>query len=432
MEKSVDAGVNKVSEMGMKLRPKLRIERRSTGRVVLRVRPKKPRPRRKELWPIIRKRRNPSGRVSYMVDAGLRNGKRPRKFFKTKGEADTHADQLRIARKNEGDGAFSLPQKLRVEALEAQKQLAEVGATLSEAVRFYVKHAAPRGGKKLIKDAVAELLDVKRKAGKRDSYIDTLGFVLNAFAREFEGNYLHEIGRKEIEEWLDSNFKNLATRRNRIRDVSILYSFAVKRGYCAANPLDAIERPIVTPKRPEIFKVQEAKALLTAAHDYPALGMLGFVSIGLFAGLRTSELKQLKWEDVSLEHGVIDVSAEIAKQRQQRNVEINSTLRAWLELCAESTGPVVPDHFRDKRSALIEFSKLTRWPKNGLRHSFGSYHIARFKNPNATALEMGHNTTDMLFKHYRNYQIRPEDAEKYWELRPPANSKIVRLRNAAA
>jgi integrase len=415
----------------MKVRLKSHVNTKAVTPVVIRLRRKKPKPRRKEEWPIIRKRRNPSGRISYMVDPGLRNGRRPRKFFKTKGEADTYAEQLRTARKNEGNGAFLLSQKVRVEVLEAQRQLTEVGATLSEAVSYYIKHAAPRGGKKLLKDAVAELLSVKRKAGKRVSYVDTLGFVLNAFAREFEGKHLHEITRDEIEGWLDS-FENILTRRNRIRDVSILYTFAVKRGYCATNPLDAIERPIVTPKRPEIFKVQEAKAILTAAYEYPAVDMLAFVSIGLFAGLRTSELKKLRWEDVSLEHGVIDVSAEIAKTRQQRNVEINPTLRAWLEVCAEPAGPVTPEQFQEKRSALRQLAKLPKWPKNGLRHSFGSYHIAYYKNPNLTALEMGHNSTDMLFKHYRNYQIRREDAEKYWQLRPAANSKLVQFGHRAA
>jgi integrase len=417
----------------MKLRPKVLIRERTNRRVTIRISPRKSAKRWKEKWPLIRKRRNPSGRISFMVDPGMRNGERPRKFFKTKGEAETYAELLKVARKNEGDAAFDLPQKLRIDALDAQKQLAAVGATLNDAVRFFLKHAAPRGGKKLLADAIAELLESKKRAGRKESYTSTLGFVLKAFSREFPESYINEIGRHDIETWLNSNFPNLITRRNRIRDLSILFTFAVKRGYAGSNPFDEIERPTITIKRPEIFSVSEAVALLRAAEENPGLELLGFLSIALFAGLRTSELMKLNWKDVSLEHGVIDVSEEIAKTRQQRNVEINDTLRGWLDIYAESKGPVVPKRFRDRRLALQEFAKVPKWPRNGLRHSFGSYHVARFQNPNSTALQMGHNSTDVLFKHYRNYRIRPKDAEKYWNLRPDSamTQKIIALRSAA-
>ena len=416
----------------MKLRPKLLIRKRTDRRVMIRISPRKSTKRWKEKWPLIRKRRNPSGRISFMVDPGLRNGKRPRKFFKTKGEADTYAEQLQVARKNEGDAAFALPQKLRIDALDAQKQLAAVGATLNDAVRFFLKHAAPRGGKKLLADAIAELLESKKRAGRKESYTRTLGFVLKAFSREFPECYINEIGRHDIETWLNSNFANLTTRRNRIRDLSILFTFAVKRGYAGSNPFDEIERPTITLKRPAIFTVKEAEALLVAAQEYPGVELLGFIALGLFAGLRTSELFKLDWKDVSLEHGIIDVSEEIAKTRQQRNVEINDTLRAWLDICAESEGPVVPKEFRSKRLALQEFAKVPKWPRNGLRHSFGSYHVAKFQNPGSTALQMGHNSTDVLFKHYRNYRIHPNDAKKYWELHPAEGRNVVRFRRNVA
>ena len=70
--------------------------------------------------------------------------------------------------------------------------------------------------------------------------------------------------------------------------------------------------------------------------------------------------------------------------------------------------------------------RITKWPNNGLRHSFGSYHVAHFQNLNMTALQMGHTTTDTLFKHYRNYRIRKKDADAYWELAPaPADKRVV-------
>jgi hypothetical protein len=118
-----------------------------------------------------------------MVDAGMVNRTRPRKFFPTRLEAETYAEQLRVAKKNEGEAAFNLLQKLRVQAMEAERQLAAVGATLPDAVAYFLRHVAPRGGKKLLSDVTAELLCSKEKSGKRESYISTLRFVLNAFGR---------------------------------------------------------------------------------------------------------------------------------------------------------------------------------------------------------------------------------------------------------
>jgi hypothetical protein len=44
---------------------------------------------------------------------------------------------------------------------------------------------------------------------------------------------------------------------------------------------------------------------------------------------------------------------------------------------------------------------LARWPNNGLRHSFASYHLAKHQNAPRLALEMGHSTPRMVFDNYR-------------------------------
>jgi integrase len=145
-----------------------------------------------------------------------------------------------------------------------------------------------------------------------------------------------------------------------------------------------------------------------------------------------SEIKQLDWCNVDFEHNIIDVDESIAKMRQQRNVDINDSLIEWLRPHAKTKGPIIPEGFRRKMEKLRKLAGITKWPDNGLRHSFGSYHVAHFQNPNMTALQMGHSTTDMLFKHYRNYRIRKKDAETYWKLAPACvDEKIVSFVNAS-
>ena len=365
----------------------------------------------------------------YCVVVPKFGGGRTRRFFKFspegKREADTFLRISKIQQENEGTAALSIPETLRIEAVKCQRLLEPVSATLTDAVQFFLKHAKPVGGTKSLSDGIRELLDSKRRAGKRESYIRILGWVLNAFERDFQGWNVNEITRHDVESWLD-RIDNLTTRKNRIRDLSILYEFCHRRGYCGSNPLENIERPVLTGKRPEIFTVNEAAALLTTAELHPELELVPAIAIGLFVGLRMSEIKQLDWRNVDFEHKIIDVDESIAKTRQQRNVDMPDSLVAWLMPHAQTKGGIIPMGFRKKMERLRALAGITKWPDNGLRHSFGSYHVAYFQNPNMTALQMGHATTDMLFKHYRNYRIRKKDAEQYWKIAPaPAGRKLV-------
>ncbi len=70
------------------------------------------------------------------------------------------------------------------------------------------------------------------------------------------------------------------------------------------------------------------------------------------------------------------------------------------------------------------------WPQNALRHSFGSYHLAHFKDAAKLALEMG-NSPAMIFKHYREL-VKPKDAGVYWAIRPVRKRNIVAFRNKTA
>jgi integrase len=383
-----------------------------------------------------RVRRGSSWDHYYCVVVPKLGGGRTRRFFKFspegKREAETFLQISKTRKENEGTAALSIPERLRIEAVECQRLLEPVGTTLTDAVQFFLKHAKPVGGTKNLSDGIKELLESKRRAGKRESYTRILGWVLNAFERNFHGRNVNDITRHDVESWLD-RIDNLTTRKNRIRDLSILFEFCRRRGYCGSNPLENIERPVVTGKRPEIFAVNEAGALLTTAELHPELELVPAIAIGLFAGLRVSEIKQLDWRNVDFEHKIIDVDESIAKTRQQRNVDMSDSLVAWLMPHARAKGGIIPAGFRKKMEQLRELAEITKWPDNGLRHSFGSYHVACFQNPNMTALQMGHGTTDMLFKHYRNYRIGKKDAEAYWKIVPAsASKKVVRFAAATA
>jgi hypothetical protein len=76
---------------------------------------------------------------------------------------------------------------------------------------------------------------------------------------------------------------------------------------------------------------------------------------------------------------------------------------------------------------LIGAARIIPWPRNALRHSFGSYHYALHKNENLTAAEMG-NSPEMVFKHYRAV-VFDKDEKRYWNL-ANKETKVIPLEAA--
>ena len=75
-----------------------------------------------------------------------------------------------------------------------------------------------------------------------------------------------------------------------------------------------------------------------------------------------------------------------------------------------------PDWFGEQLHELAVAAKIIPWPRNGLRHTFGTFHYAKYRNENSTASEMG-NTPDVVFKNYRALVKEPL-VSQFWDLTP--------------
>ena len=96
--------------------------------------------------PNIKERVYTSGKKSWGVDCGKIKGKRHRRFFPSKGEAKTYADQILTARRNHGAQAFALTDVQRLEAVEAFSKLKIFDVSLAEVVDSYLKRVDPKAG----------------------------------------------------------------------------------------------------------------------------------------------------------------------------------------------------------------------------------------------------------------------------------------------
>jgi integrase len=352
------------------------------------------------------------------------DGERIRETFPTRKEAETRAAQIRQQRDNEGAAAFTLPAAARVEAVKCGEMLKPYNATITEAVTYYAEHVLAYRNAPPVFEIVKHMVAEAESAGRRETTVKDLRLRLEKFSRTFGKRQLAGISLAELKQWLDDPTQTARTRINYATKVSQLYGYAIRHQWADVNLVERITRPTPEAGEPGIFTVEQAARLLEHADG---VGLLPYVALGLFAGVRSAELQRLDWSAIKVSERAVIFGAGIAKKRSRRVVEISDTLAAWLALCGKTRGPVVdvPD-FRKALNALANSADVKEWPQNGLRHSFASYHLAAYNDTVRTAFLMGHSNPRIVHDHYKAL-VSKADAERFWALRPAtdAATKIV-------
>jgi integrase len=391
--------------------------------------PKKPKAPngRKSPWPPILTRTYPSGKTAFII-AVMTGGRRIRETFKTREEANTRDAQLRIERQNMGAAAFAMPVALRVEAAKCVEKLQPYNASITEAVDHYIERVLKYCEAPTVVDAVKRLLVEKEQKNLCASTLRDLRHRWEKFAETLGTRKLNEITGEELTAWLVKQASNPVNRHNYRRKIGSLYRLAVKRKWTAENIVEQTERPEMVEAGVGILHVDEIVKLLEHADDY---GLLPFAVLGFFTGVRPDELKKLDSSAVKLARRHAVIGPEVAKTKQQRILPLNDTAVAWLATCLKKHGPIVaPENFRKRFDSWRKAAgtRFKDWPKDCIRHSFGTYHFAAHKNPVETAGLMGHVGVDIFFRHYRAL-VDEDEAERFWSLRPASTSaaKIVPL-----
>ena len=227
---------------------------------------------------------------------------------------------------------------------------------------------------------------------------------------------------EEMQKYVDGSGVAPRTKIGFAVAASQLWKFGEKRRWVTENIPALIDRP--TPDDNEIFafSVEESQALLNAS---VSLEMLPFVAIGMFCGVRREEmcrLSELKLygKVINLENRTVTIPAEVAKKRSRRIIDIqHPTLCEWLApylkrglLPGSADATTVNELLRD-----LAKTAQVKWVQNGLRHSYASYHLAKFKDIARLAYYMGEKDATVIYNHYAQLRT-PEEAERFWNLRP--------------
>jgi integrase len=358
-------------------------------------------------------------------------GKRQRKFYRTKEDAERELAAIKKKLRKEGEKALLISDALRIEAIEAAELLKPLGASLKDAAKLYLAQHQARAKSCTVEAAVKEYLKNQELKRRSQRHIADLNYRLGVFKAKFGPRLVATLSVHELEQWLHGLGQAPRSLNNFHTAVSALFSFSVKRSYASANPCDGIDKVRVPAKAPGILSPEQCQKLLNAADA----DIVPLLAIQAFCGIRTAETLRLRWSDIDQARGFVQVAAEHAKGARRRLVDIPANLKAWLRPYADRTGKLWPrtlmEFYHELNTTRVS-AGITKWPSNALRHSYASYHLAHHQNAAALALQMGHTSQTMIFSNYRELVTRRE-AKRYWNVRPKATAgNVIPIEGRAA
>lgn len=348
-------------------------------------------------------------------------GKRKSKGFKTKAGKDgaqAYADQKRGDLDAYGNRHEAITDDER-RAVMAFREIVEslpesvIKPPLAEIVEEYRKRADVRKKSMTIRELNERYLNSLEKRKLSDQYQYSTKLRLEKFEEDLGDWMACDISPEVVGDWLHELDLAPQTVNHYRAAIVQAFNFGMKIKAIDSNPADAVDKLKQGVREVGILEVGEVKKLLKNTGPEICPG----VSLGLFAGVRRAELNRLDWSEVDLEQGYVEIKANKSKTAARRLIPIRSNLKSILKKCGQKAGSVMPSEmvWRSRLTLALEKAGIKKWPHNALRHTFASYHLAKFQDAPALALEMGHGDTKMIFEHYRAL-VTPKAAKAYWKI----------------
>ncbi len=283
---------------------------------------------------------------------------------------------------------------------------------------------------------------LEARSHRRASTLREIRSVLRRMMRlcpDLRNKQVRTISTEDCRRWLDTCFASpLQWNKGRVILSGVL-NHAMRQNWSRHNTAAMLPRKVHQERRIVPLSLQHAAQLLATARRLHGGACLPACALMLFAGLRPQETRRLTWEHINLNADIINISPQHSKTGGYRQVSIQPVLHALLVAHRPQPGagspiagaaggssvpsgatPICPPGWERKWREVRRQSGILcgkPWVQDVLRHTYASYHLARFKDRRLLQEEMGHQSGVLLNRCYLNLQnITPATARKFWNL----------------
>src|ERR1035441_3501431 len=266
---------------------------------------------------------NVGGTTAWRV-SGMYGRKQIRANFKTEADALARKDELLGGLAGTKSSIIRRPTWLSDEQLrDGELAAREMGnRSVLVAVRFFKENYRDPVNKITVKDAYTKFIAEKKLNNLRADSIRNLEVRVGFLSKGHPDKLVSDILPDYLRELVFKEGRSAVTNDNGRRALSSFFTWATEHKFCAANPMLAI-KPVKTERdEPETLSVAQARSLIETAAGFKDGVILPYIALGLFAGIRPTELARISWDNIDLETGTITIGAKFAKMRQRRIVEM--------------------------------------------------------------------------------------------------------------
>ena len=234
---------------------------------------------------------------------------------------------------------------------------------------------------------------------------------------------LNEVRRQHVQQLVDDLIaadKSASTVRNVLLPLRVVYRRAIRDGQVSVTPVANLDLPAMRGRREQYATAADAHALLEALEPRDRAAW----ALGLYAGLRLGEIRALRWSDVDLDAGELQVRRAWCNRTKQltepktpaaaRTVPVAGELRRLLlehrlltgrigdglVIAARGGGVESADALQDRATACWLAAGLEPITMHVARHSYASLAIAAGVAPKALQTFLGHASITTTYDRY--------------------------------
>ena len=300
--------------------------------------------------------------------------------------------------------------KLVSHYLSLESRARAKGVTLDAALAFVESHYRNETKAVTILNAYNEFVATRGDGSRATkAYYESM---LKLLLKPDPNKWVHAFTVSDIELVL-RGYKNPNSKRTIRGAIATFFRWAVRHHHCMENPCDRLDKQQRDMSQIAALSLEESKRLLYAAMQMQDGASAAAIAIGLFAGLRPSEIRDLKSEEILKDK--IRVSGGKLRRQLKRSTPMPPVLAEWLK---EFPFKGLPAGWSGKLKRLKKATKAKKWVPDIIRHTSITFQTERDKNESLTAFHCG-TSVQMMNRHYRDSIDDEKTVAEFWNLTPP-------------